>query len=203
MYGTGKPLLRFVVLDSWDHRWTLPLPSNENNRPGNPPPSRPRPLFLPTFGGGSEKEESQPLQPLRGPRRRPSNDDWRGVWAGLARARHAGEGRQHVDAGFSPLGPLALLGRVNLCRLLRRHPSVVVRSRAGAIIPVLLGLTAAVPSLPCPPGGSPRRAFRREGGSGLGPAAGSDGRRRAQRPGMFGLMAHCCSWFQRRQEPVR
>lgn len=81
---------------------------------------------------------------------------------------------------------------------------------AGAILPA----SARTDRRPHPPPALSSEAhraeaFRSEGGSGRGPgppgpiaAPGSDGRRREE-PGMLRLMANCCSWFQRRQEPVR
>lgn len=120
----NKPLLKFVR-DSSDHRWTLPLPSNENNLPGTPPPSpRPRPLLPPTSPaetgrglGEGAGPSSHSEAPTAGPRAMIG-----GVY-GRCLEGPATPGRDVSTStrGFSPGGPLTLLGSPNLCLFLR-HP---------------------------------------------------------------------------------
>lgn len=116
--------------------------------------------------------------------------------------------------GFSLFGPLLLLGSVNL------HLGSRISGRGGQSfssrgltrlsqfcartvrLHLPLGLSFGADRLT---GSSERRRLRDLAPGNWGPtlASGSDGRRREARPGMFSLMANCCSWFKRRQEPVR
>ncbi|XP_023447228.1 ADP-ribosylation factor-like protein 13B isoform X1 [Dasypus novemcinctus] len=117
----------------------------------------------------------------------------------LERAFRVLEKRQCVDTGFFPVfAPLTLLP--GTCFF-----GVEVPRRGGQS----LSARGSLPVSPLGPstsgasrsGGDPRDSTR--GGAGPILSPGSDGRRGEERPGMFSLMANCCSWLKRWREPVR
>lgn len=96
------------------------MPSNQNLLPGAPPPSsRPRPLPLPLLG--QKRGGAGPLQPFRSRHRRPSNDDWRSVWAVLGKGLpRLGGTSARRRGGFLWSAPLTVLGSGGLRPFLRR-----------------------------------------------------------------------------------
>lgn len=195
-----------------DHRWTLPLPSNENHLRGTTPPSsRPRPLLPPTSRAETGGREGAPPATQRPPP--PARERWLegrmgGAWKGPPRRGGTSARRRGGflrSAGYPARG----------CESAPLPPPSRPGARSSARGParshrLLLGLTAALTPLPpSPPGLTAPRLFvvkavrdAARGHQGPIPAPGSDGRRREE-PGMLRLMANCCSWFKRRQEPVR
>lgn len=119
---------------SSDHRWTLPLPSNENHLPGTTPPSsRPLPLLPPTSRaetGGREGRRAGPSSHSEAPTAGPRTMIGGAYGRCLEGPATPGRDVSASTRGFSPVGPLPSSG-LGICASSSAVPagSAVVGSR--------------------------------------------------------------------------